>query len=152
MALAVAQGAKRPGHLDPVVLRRSGRFLGDMQRIVRAARLRDRARKIAIDLFELLVAQARGVRRFLRNAGRQLIGQGDTLRVRPGEKIPTDGLVLDGRSSVDESMVTGESAKATRCVCGAGVRGGALGSSVIVFSRTVLGGLGGAFGACFASS
>ncbi len=33
---------------------------------------------------------------------------GDTLRIRPGEKIPVDGTVVDGHSSVDESMVSGE--------------------------------------------
>jgi Cu+-exporting ATPase len=37
-----------------------------------------------------------------------LIHPGDRLRVRPGEKIPVDGIVLEGRSNVDESMVTGE--------------------------------------------
>ena len=36
------------------------------------------------------------------------VKQGNTLRVRPGEKIPVDGTIIEGKSAVDESMITGE--------------------------------------------
>lgn len=39
---------------------------------------------------------------------------GDVIRVRPGEKIPVDGVILEGESSIDESMVTGESIPADK--------------------------------------
>ena len=44
------------------------------------------------------------------------IESGDHLRVRPGEKVPVDGVVVEGSSSVDESMVTGESVPAEKSV------------------------------------
>ena len=44
-----------------------------------------------------------------KNIPLEQVKPGDRLRVRPGEKVPVDGVVLEGHSSVDESMVTGES-------------------------------------------
>ena len=53
---------------------------------------------------------------------------GDRLRVRPGEKVPVDGVVVEGRSAVDESMVTGESMPITKEV-GAAAIGGTMNQS-----------------------
>ena len=59
---------------------------------------------------------------------------GDTLRVRPGEKIAVDGIVLEGRGSVDESMVTGESMPVAKAA-GAALIGGTINQSGALLMR-----------------
>jgi Cu+-exporting ATPase len=64
---------------------------------------------------------------------------GERLRVRPGEKVPVDGKVLEGRSSVDESMITGESLPVTKAI-GDSVVGGTLNSNgALVIAATRVG-------------
>lgn len=53
------------------------------------------------------------------------VATGDILRIRPGEKVPVDGIVIEGRGTVDESMVTGESMPVTKEV-GAALIGGTI--------------------------
>lgn len=62
------------------------------------------------------------------------IAAGDTLRVRPGEKIPVDGIVLDGASSVDESLMTGESIPVEKSA-GKQVIGGAMNTTGALLIR-----------------
>ncbi len=67
----------------------------------------------------------------------QQVKHGDSLRVRPGERIPVDGMIREGASAVDESMVTGEPLPVEKAV-GDKVTGGTLntsGSFVMVAER-----------------
>jgi len=76
--------------------------------------LEDRAKGRASAAIEGLVSMQAQTARIKRD-GEEIevpvdeVAVGDQLIVRPGEKIPVDGVVVEGRSSVDESMVTGES-------------------------------------------
>jgi len=66
------------------------------------------------------------------------VTSGDRLRVRPGEAIPVDGVVVEGRSSVDESMLTGEPAPVLK-EAGADVTGGTVNGtgSLLIEARAV---------------
>ena len=79
------------------------------------ARAKGRASEAVHRLLELGAKEAR----VLRNGVTEMIPveelrMRDTLEIRPGEKIPTDGVILDGTSSIDESMLTGESVPVTK--------------------------------------
>ncbi len=57
------------------------------------------------------------------DVGLDAVHPGDRLRVRPGERVPVDGEVVEGRSAVDESMVTGESMPVAKSIGGAVIGG-----------------------------
>jgi len=73
-----------------------------------------RARSRTNAAIQMLLGLAPNTARIIRDDGKEedipleQVKPGDVLRVRPGEKIPVDGTVIEGESNVDESMVTGE--------------------------------------------
>lgn len=74
-----------------------------------------RARGRTGEAIRALIRLAPHTARLIRDGGDEDVAldqvrPGDRLRVRPGEKVPVDGIVLEGHSSVDESMITGEPA------------------------------------------
>jgi len=76
--------------------------------------LEARARSRTGAAIKALLQQAPKTARVVRDRKEQevpvaAVMKGDLIRVRPGEKIPVDGVIIEGQSSVDESMITGES-------------------------------------------
>src|SRR5262249_15014312 len=73
-----------------------------------------RARSRTSAAIRKLLGLAPRTARIVRPAGREedipleQVQPGDVLRIRPGEKVPVDGVVVEGRSGVDESMISGE--------------------------------------------
>ena len=73
-----------------------------------------RARSQTNAAIKLLLGLAPNTARIIREDGQEVdipmeeVKVGDKLRIRPGEKVPVDGVVVDGSSLIDESMVTGE--------------------------------------------
>ncbi|WP_304058037.1 copper-translocating P-type ATPase [Levilactobacillus namurensis] len=80
-------------------------------------RMRNNASNAVEKLVDLQAKEAEVLRdgHFVRVPLAEVVA-GDTVRVKPGQKIPVDGVILEGKSTVDESMVTGESMPVTKHV------------------------------------
>ena len=103
-----------------------------------------RAKKRTAAAITALVGLAPKTARVIRDGREQDIPveevlAGDVVRVRPGEKIPVDGIIVDGVSTIDESMLTGESAPVDKAP-GAQVIGATInGTGAFGFRATAVG-------------
>jgi Cu+-exporting ATPase len=104
-----------------------------------------RARASTSGAIRALVALAPKTARRVRDDGGdedvalEAVAAGDRLRVRPGEKIPVDGVVIEGRSAVDESMITGEAMPVTKAADDAVIAGTLNGSGGFVMRAEKVG-------------
>jgi P-type Cu+ transporter len=103
-----------------------------------------RARKRTAAAITALVGLAPKTARVIRDGSEQDIPVeevlvGDVIRVRPGEKIPVDGIVVDGESTIDESMLTGESVPVGKAAGGQVIGATINGTGTFLFRATAVG-------------
>src|SRR6476619_4192605 len=106
--------------------------------------LEQRARRRTASAIKALVGLAPKTARVLRDGDEvdvplEEVRTGDLIRVRPGEKLPVDGIVVEGSSTVDESMLTGESAPVTKAPGDAVIGPTLNGSGTLVLEATTVG-------------
>jgi Cu+-exporting ATPase len=100
------QAGRAPLYFEPAAVITALVLLGQVLEL--------RARSQTSGALKSLLGLVPKTARLVDNSGREndvpidRIQTGDTMRVRPGEKVPVDGVVTEGQSSVDESMITGE--------------------------------------------
>jgi Cu+-exporting ATPase len=106
--------------------------------------LEARARAHTSDVIRRLIRLAPRTARVLRD-GAELdlpiaeVRAGDIIRIRPGESLPVDGVVIDGASGVDESMLTGESLPVVKGVDDVVIGGTLNGTGTLTFRATRVG-------------
>ncbi|NUP11821.1 MAG: copper-translocating P-type ATPase [Polyangiaceae bacterium] len=115
------------GHMPPVYFEAAGAIVTF---VLLGKLLETRARKRLSDAVRGLVSLQPSIAHLVRAGGDEDVpvadlAPGDLVRVRPGERVPSDGRVVDGQSAVDESMLTGESMPVEK-MDGASVFGGTL--------------------------
>ncbi|MEZ4317717.1 MAG: heavy metal translocating P-type ATPase [Myxococcota bacterium] len=105
------------------------------------ARARGRTTEAVRELLELRPATARVVRDGTDvEVPAESVGRGQIVRVLPGERVPVDGSVTEGRSSLDESLITGESVPVERGPGSAVIGGSINGNGTLLVETTASGG------------
>ena len=106
--------------------------------------LEARAKRRAADTIQSLLALAPATARLVTDSGERDVSldsllPGDLLRVRPGEKLAVDGIVTDGASAIDESLLTGESLPVEKTVGDQVIGGTVNGSGTLLYRAEATG-------------
>jgi len=142
-AVSFANGQLQAGVHPPAVYFESAAVITTL--VLLGQILEQRARRQTGDAIKSLIELAPKQAHLIHDCGTEMevlvsdIAVGDKLRIKPGEKVPVDGEVLEGESSVDESMITGEPVPVEKWI-GAKVTGGTInGAGTLVMSAQHVG-------------